>query len=64
MSDIEKKFEFAKRLRRPDEAAVKRITEHFQAAGDIFTQCPRCKQTVRGTYQEVLSHRCPDAAGS
>jgi hypothetical protein len=53
-----KKVEFAKALRTANLDDAKRITDHFNAQKDLFTQCPKCKTHLRGTLAEIKAHAC------
>jgi hypothetical protein len=57
-NSFDKHLRFARALRVPDEAAVKRQLEHFNAQNDVFTQCPKCKQALKGTVEQIKAHRC------
>lgn len=58
MSDFDKHLRFARALRKPDEAAVKRQLEHFNAQNDLFTQCPKCHARLKGTIEQIKAHVC------
>ncbi len=49
---------FAKKLRTPDVAAAQRISEHFNAQKDLFTQCQTCRESLRGTLEQIKAHVC------
>lgn len=53
-----KKVEFAMALRTANVENAKRITAHFEAQSDLFTQCPKCKTHLRGTLAEIKAHAC------
>lgn len=38
----------------------KRISAHFEAQADLFTQCPRCKTKLSGTLDEIKAHVCAE----
>lgn len=60
MSNPLDKHRFAKALRVPDPAAVKRVTEHFEAQKDLFATCQRCKAHLKGSLEELKAHACPE----
>jgi hypothetical protein len=53
-----KKLDFAKALRAANQDDAKRITAHFEAQNDLFTQCPKCQEKLRGTRAQITSHVC------
>lgn len=53
-----KKVEFAKAMREANVENAKRITAHFEAQSDLFTQCPQCKQQLTGTLAQIKAHVC------
>ena len=55
---MRKQLEFARALREANQDDAKRITAHFQAQKDLFTQCPQCKEKLRGTHEQLLAHQC------
>ena len=61
-SQFDAHLRFARALRTPDEAATKRITEHFNAQKDLFTQCQKCHAHLKGTLAEIQAHVCADVA--
>lgn len=57
-SQFDKHLRFARALRAPDEAAIKRQLDHFNAQNDVFSQCPKCKARLKGTVKQIMDHRC------
>lgn len=57
-SQFDKHLRFARALRVPDPEAVKRITQHFEAQHDLFTQCPKCRAPLKGSLVEIKAHVC------
>lgn len=55
---MKKKIEFAKALREANVENAKRISAHFEAQSDLFTQCPRCREKLRGTLAQLKAHIC------
>lgn len=55
---MRKQLEFARALREANQDDAKRITAHFQAQKDLFTQCPQCKEKLRGGIAQLLAHQC------
>lgn len=53
-----KKLEFAKAMRAANVENAKRITAHFEAQKDLFTQCPGCKEKLSGTLEQIKAHVC------
>lgn len=59
-SQFDAHLRFARALRAPDEAANKRMIEHFNSQKDLFTQCPKCHVHLKGTLAEIQAHICAD----
>lgn len=55
-----KKIEFAVAMRKANVENAKRITAHFEAQSDLFTQCPRCHEKLSGTLAQIKAHVCPE----
>lgn len=55
---FEQHLRFARALRTPDEAANKRVVDHFNAQKDLFTYCQTCGEKLKGTIEQIKAHTC------
>lgn len=47
-----------KRRRGMSDAQRAQLTRHFESQSDLYTQCSRCGETLRGTLTELKAHTC------